>query len=48
VELLSKRQGGRIVGSQNGRIAALNLGESCDTEKPLDLSLLRLARVLAS
>lgn len=48
VELLSERQGGKMVGLQNGRIATLNLEESCNTEKPLDLSLLRLASVLAT
>jgi 6-phosphofructokinase 1 len=48
VELLSKDQGSRIVGLRDGRISTLDLKKSCETEKPLDLSLLDLASVLAS
>jgi hypothetical protein len=48
VELLSKEQGNRIVGLQNGTITALDLKKSCDSKKPLDLNLLDLAHVLAS
>ena len=48
VELLSEGQGSRIVGLQNGRITTIELEKSCKTEKPLDLSLLKLARVLAT
>lgn len=48
VELLLKEQGNRIVGLQEGRITSIELEESCKTEKPLNLSLLRLANVLAT
>lgn len=48
VELLSEEQGSRIVGLQDGRITNINLEKSCATEKPLDLNLLKLARVLAT
>jgi 6-phosphofructokinase 1 len=47
VELLSEGQGSRIVGLQNGKITSITLEKSCKTEKPLDLSILKLARVLA-
>jgi len=48
VELLSEGQGSRIVGLQHGRITSIELEKSCKTEKPLDLNLLKLARVLAT
>jgi len=48
VELLSEGQGSRIVGLQNGRITSIKLKESCETEKPLDLSLLTLTKLLAT
>jgi 6-phosphofructokinase 1 len=48
VELLTRKQGNRIVSLQKGRIASLELEKSCGTEKPLDLSLLELANVLAT
>ena len=48
VELLSKAQGDRIVGLQKGRITSVDLEESCKTEKPLDLNLLKLANTLAT
>jgi len=48
VELLLKEQGNRIVGLQKGRITSIELEKSYKTEKPLDLSLLRLAKVLAT
>lgn len=48
VELLAKGHGNRIVGLQNGKITSLELEKSCATEKPLDLSLLKMARVLAT
>jgi 6-phosphofructokinase 1 len=48
VELLLNEQGNKIVGLQNGRIASISLEESCKTEKPLDLSLLALANILAT
>jgi 6-phosphofructokinase 1 len=48
VELLSKGQGSRIVGLQNCGIGSIEFEKSCNTEKPLDLNLLKLARVLAT
>lgn len=48
VELLSKGQGNRVVGLQEGRITSIELEKSCKTKKPLDLSLLKLAKVLAA
>jgi 6-phosphofructokinase 1 len=48
VELLSKGQGNRIVGLQNGGITSLELKKSCKTKKPLNLNFLKLARVLAT
>jgi 6-phosphofructokinase 1 len=48
VQLLAKEQGNRIVGLQNGKITSMELEKSCKNEKPLDLSLLKLANVLAT
>jgi 6-phosphofructokinase 1 len=48
VELLSKEQGNRIVGLQKGEITSIELGKSSETEKPLDLNLLKLANILAT
>jgi 6-phosphofructokinase 1 len=48
VQLLLNEKGNRIVGLQKGTIADIELEKSCKTEKPLDLSLLELARVLAT
>ena len=48
VELLARENGNRIVGLQNGKVASLSLEESCRSEKSLDLSLLKLADVLAT
>ena len=48
VELISERQKSRAVVLQNGKITSMELEESCKTEKPIDLSLLNLARVLAT
>ncbi len=47
VELLLEEQGKRMVGLQEGRITSIKLEKSCKTEKPLDLSLLKLAQILA-
>jgi len=48
VELLLKEEDKRIVGLQKGKITSIDLEESCRTEKPLDLNLLKLASVLAT
>src|SRR3990170_3034009 len=47
VDLLCQEQGNRVVGLQNGAIASIELEKSCETMKPLDLSLLKLADMLA-
>jgi 6-phosphofructokinase 1 len=48
VELLLNEQGKKVVGLQEGRISSIELEKSCKTEKPLDLSLLKLAQILAT
>jgi 6-phosphofructokinase 1 len=48
VELLSRGEGNRMVGVQGGKIISMDLEKSCKTEKPLDLSMLQLADVLAT
>lgn len=48
VELLTQGQGSRVVGLRNGAITSIELRKSCETQKPLDLSLLKLADVLAT
>jgi 6-phosphofructokinase 1 len=48
VRLLLNGGGNRIVGLQGGKIVSVNLEESCGKEKPLDLSILKLARTLAT
>ena len=48
VELLSERHNSRAAVLRNGKITSMGLEESCKTEKPIDLKLLNLARVLAT
>jgi 6-phosphofructokinase 1 len=48
VELLTEEAGNCIVGLRNGAVTRLDLKKSCETEKPLDMSLLTLASVLSS
>jgi 6-phosphofructokinase 1 len=48
VELLSQEDGNSIVGLLKGKIGTIGIKKSCETEKPIDLSLLELANVLAS
>jgi 6-phosphofructokinase 1 len=48
VQLLLQKDGGRVVGLQDGRIRSVRLQKSCNTNKALDLSLLRLANLLAT
>lgn len=48
VELLCEEKGSRVVGLRDGNIMSIGLEKSCKTEKPLDLSLLKLAKVLAT
>jgi 6-phosphofructokinase 1 len=47
VELLSVGKKSQIVVLQNGKITSMALEESCKTEKPIDLTLLDLAKILA-
>jgi 6-phosphofructokinase 1 len=47
VELLCQEQGNMVVGLQNGSIMSAELKKSCETEKPLDMRLLKLAEMLA-
>ena len=48
VELLAREQGNSVVGLQNGKITEIDLEKSCNTEKPLDMDLLKLAKTLAT
>ncbi len=47
VDLLCEGNGNRVVGLQNGAIASTDFKKSCETRKPLDLSLIKLAEMLA-
>ncbi|MDH5634919.1 MAG: 6-phosphofructokinase, partial [Candidatus Bathyarchaeota archaeon] len=48
VELLLEEQGNRMVGLQGGRVTTTSLEDSCNNEKALDLTLLKLSNVLAT
>ncbi len=48
IQLLSKEEGGRVVGLQDGGIGSVELHKSCNTLKTLDLGLLKLANLLAT
>jgi 6-phosphofructokinase 1 len=48
VELLTRKEGNRIVVLQKGKITSIKLEDSCKIEKPLDLNLLKLAKVLST
>ena len=48
VDLLTQEQGNKVVGLQNGAITSIDLKESCEMKKPLDLRLLKLAEMLAT
>jgi 6-phosphofructokinase 1 len=48
VELIAKKQKSSVVVLQDGKVTIMGLEESCKTEKPVDLSLLDLARVLTT
>lgn len=47
VNLLSEGRENRVVGLQKGEVTSTGLEKSCENEKPLDLSLLRLADALS-
>ena len=48
IKLLSRKEGGKVVGLKDGEIGTVELQKSCNTEKVLDLELLRLANLLAT
>ncbi len=48
IQLLSEKEGNKIVGLQDGKIVGVDLQSSCNTKKALDPNLLRLANVLAT
>jgi len=48
VELLMAGNGDRVVGIRNGKITDISLEESCSQKKPLDTSVLALAKVLST
>ena len=48
VELIDEKQKSSAVVLQDGKVTSMGLEESCKTEKPIDLSLLDLARVLTT
>jgi 6-phosphofructokinase 1 len=48
IQLLSQKDGGRVVGLQDGEIGSVELQKSCNTKKVLDPNLLRLANLLAT
>lgn len=48
VELLSQEQGKKMVGLQKGKVTGIELEKACKTDKPLDLTLLELADILAT
>jgi 6-phosphofructokinase 1 len=48
VELLMNKQGKRMVALQKGKTTSIELEKTCKKEKPLDLSLLQLAKTLAT
>jgi 6-phosphofructokinase 1 len=48
VELLCQEQGNKVVGLQNGAISNTDLKKSCETQKPLDFRLLKLAEMLST
>ena len=48
IQLLSQRDVGRVVGLQASEIGSVELRKSCNTKKPLDPKLLKLANLLAT
>jgi len=48
IQLLSRKEDGRVVGLQDGKIGSVELQKSCNTDKVLDPALLRLAKLLAT
>ncbi len=48
VELMCQEEGNRVVGLQHNSIGSIELEKVCATKKPVDLSLLELANMLAT
>jgi 6-phosphofructokinase 1 len=48
VELLCDEQGNRVAGLQHGAITSVDLKETCEKRKPLDMRLMKLAEMLAT
>ncbi len=48
VKLVMNKQGNNMVALQEGKITSIELEETCKTEKTLDVSLLQLAKTLAT
>lgn len=48
VSLLSEGHGSMVVGLQNGEITSIQFKKCCETEKSLNMNLLKLAKVLAT
>jgi 6-phosphofructokinase 1 len=48
VELLMNKQGNSMVALQGGKTTSMELEKTCETEKPLDVSLLQLAETLST
>jgi 6-phosphofructokinase 1 len=48
IELLCQEQGNKVVGLQDGTVTSINLKKSCETQKPLDLRLMKLAEMLST
>jgi 6-phosphofructokinase 1 len=48
IELLCQEQGNRVVGLQNGSVTSIDIKKSCETQKPLDLRLMKLAEMLST
>ena len=48
VELLCQEQGNMIIGLQSGTVTGIDLKKACETHKPLDMHLLKLAEMLAT
>lgn len=48
INVLVNKQENRIIGLQNGVTTSIELEKVCKTEKPLDLSLLKLAEILST
>ncbi len=48
VDLLCQEAGNKLVGLQNGAVTSIDLKESCEKQKPLDLRLLKLAEMLST